>query len=104
MKLSWQHLEVLKDVVSELVFVDPLAAFGEIHEAIIWCFDANFNSLNERDYFLLSFVVLIIFSVGNLEWDATISVKRDSEYLAFASYVRLVNLCLLLPAKLSYLE
>ena len=48
--------------------------------------------------------MFISFSVSNLERDATISVKPDSECLAFASYVRLVNLCLLLFAELGDLQ
>ena len=63
-------------------------------------FDVYLNSLHKRDHFLLSFVVLIDSPVSNLEGYETISVKRNSQYLAFASYVRLVNLCSLLFAKL----
>ena len=48
--------------------------------------------------------MLIDFAVGKLERDTTISVKGDSQHLAFASYVRLVNLCLLLFAELCDFE
>ena len=104
MKAILQHFDVLADIESEFVFFNPLAATGEIHEGIIGCFNVYFNHLHKRGHFLLSFIVLIGFSVCNLERDSTSSVKRDSQDLAFASNVRLLNLGLLLLAELGDLQ